>query len=355
MVKDLNSNQILSENLAYDHFNPHDAVRIMTFYTALRLSAGKTEEQMKLPENALEGEKELKSEGRIISGVDPKDEPHIEELFRLAATVRADDACVLLAIKTAGSVQAFVKAMNEQAVRLSMKHSRFTYPIAMPDQTTNAEDMLALIRALREEFPEESLYFSEEEFAFNGKTLKNPLALINPDDKSLSPLSLTKCCTFAGRWTRAEDKELPERELIFIFADPEGKQRIASKSPSVITACQADFESIELYEAGEIVGKIPVFEGQQPSVDVAAASSMRITLPRKRLIESGTLGMTLQIDHPRELSAPISKGMPAGKLKIFIDGLLAAQYEVVTAADVNRQNFFERVIPNKRNKEKANE
>ena len=82
---------------------------------------------------------------------------------------------------------------------------------------------------------------------------------------------------------------------------------------------------------------------------------MRITLPRKRLIESGTLGMTLQIDHPRELSAPISKGMPAGKLKIFIDGLLAAQYEVVTAADVNRQNFFERVIPNKRNKDQAND
>jgi D-alanyl-D-alanine carboxypeptidase (penicillin-binding protein 5/6) len=355
MVKDLDSKQVLSENLVDASFNPQDAVRLMTFYTALKTAAGRSDDLMKVQLNAKELEPALKEKGRVIAGIDPKDEPHIEVLLRLVATVGAEDAAILLADKVSGSVPSFVAAMNHHARALHMDHSLFSSPISAPEQRTTAGDLLLLIRALREEFPEESGYFAENEFSFDGKTLKNPLTVVNPDEKSLIPLSLNQCCMIAGIWTKAEDKELPARELHFVFVDQKEYKRVIDQASKVVTKCQTEFESIELYDAGTVISKIPVVEGEQPSVGIMVAKPVRITLPRKELIENGIKSIEIKLEHVQEIAAPVQKGRHAGILKIHRNGKLLAQYEAVTAEDVNRLNFFERIIQKKNENQKAND
>lgn len=355
MVKDLDSTQILSENRVEASFNPQDAVRLMTFYTALKTAAGKSEDQMKLELDAKTLEPALKEKGRVIAGVDPKDDPHVEVLLRLVATVGAEDAAILLADKVSGSVPSFVSAMNHHARELHMDHSLFSSPIAAPEQRTTAGDLLLLIRALREEFPEESGYFAENEFSFDGKTLKNPLTLVNPDEKTFIPLSLNQCCMIAGIWTKAEDKELPARELHFVFVDQKEYKRVIDLASKIVTKCQTEYESIELYDAGSVISRIPVVEGEKPVVGITVSKPVRITLPRRELIENGVKSIELKLEHATEISAPVRKGMHAGILKIYRNGKFLTQYQAVTAEDVNRLNFFERIIQRKNENQKSND
>ncbi len=349
IVQDKDSKQVLSQNQEQKQFNPQEAVRLMTFYTALKEAAGKSDDQLKAPDDALQNQPSLQEKGRVLVGVDPKENQGLEELLRLTATLGADDAALLLAIKVSGTVPAFVQAMNRTAQELKMGQSLFTAPIASPDQKTSAGDLALLIKALREEFPEESAYFAEEDFAFNGKTMKNPLTVINPDDKSFHPVALSSCCLVAGLWQRGQDKDLADREMIFVFHDIGEKGKNLAQSSKILTSCQADYESIELFEAGDVIGKIPVKEGQQPYVNVAASSSVRVTLARKDIIEKGIQGIKMEIEHNPEIAAPIRKGMRVGALNIYLDDKLIATYDAVTAEDVNRQNFFERVLPKKHN------
>ena len=350
MVKDLDSAQVLSEHEPDESFNPREAVRLMTLYTALKAAAGKAEESMKIREDALDLEPALKEEGRVRVGVDPKEELHLEVLLRLVAPVGAEDAAVVLASKVSGSVRAFVAAMNKQARALHMEHSLFSSPIAAPEQRTTANDFLLLIRALREEFPEESAYLAEEEFSFEGQTLKNPFTLINPDDKSIIPLTLNRCCMLAGIWTRGGDRQLPARELHFVFVDRMNRSRELDQSSKILTQCQTEFESIELYDAGTVIGRLPVKEGVKSSVDITVSKPVRVTLPRKELLENGVKDLAINLEHAPEIPAPVQKGMFAGVLKIYRNDTLITEYDAVTAEDVDRLNFFERITQKKTKK-----
>lgn len=74
----------------------------------------------------------------------------------------ANDVAVMIAEKLSGSSAQFAQDMTKTAKRLGMSNSRFYNPHGLPHpgQVTTARDMAILAKALIDEYPEHSYFFS---------------------------------------------------------------------------------------------------------------------------------------------------------------------------------------------------
>lgn len=95
-------------------------------------------------------ERAASSVGRVgISrlGLETGERITVEQLLYALLLQSANDAALALAEHVSGSVEAFVKAMNAQAARLGMRHTRFYSPNGLDDRGySTAQDLVRLTR-----------------------------------------------------------------------------------------------------------------------------------------------------------------------------------------------------------------
>jgi D-alanyl-D-alanine carboxypeptidase len=87
----------------------------------------------------------------------------------------ANDVAVMVAETVAGSEEAFVARMNEEAKRLGMTNSSFANPHGLPnnDQISTARDLGRLARAIIIEFPEYADMFTARSVQVKDKVLRS--------------------------------------------------------------------------------------------------------------------------------------------------------------------------------------
>jgi len=107
-------------------------------------------------------------------------EVELEELIKGMAVVSANDASVAVAEHVGGSVECFVKMMNEKARKLGMRHSRFKNPNGLPaeGQVSTARDIIRLARAYIRDFPEALHLHSMQHYTFREVTQENLNSLL---------------------------------------------------------------------------------------------------------------------------------------------------------------------------------
>jgi D-alanyl-D-alanine carboxypeptidase (penicillin-binding protein 5/6) len=103
----------------------------------------------------------------------------LDLLLAGVAAVSGNDAAIAVAEYVGGSVDAFVKLMNERASVMGMKNTTFKNPNGLPaaGQFTTARDMLTLSKSYIENHPEALRYHSILSIKHGGvvNTNKNPL------------------------------------------------------------------------------------------------------------------------------------------------------------------------------------
>ena len=107
-------------------------------------------------------------------------EAALEDLIKGMAIVSANDASIAIAEHIGGSVNGFVKMMNDKAQVLGMKHSHFINPNGLPakGQVTTARDILILSHAYIRDFPEALQLHSMQEYTYHDITQHNSNTLL---------------------------------------------------------------------------------------------------------------------------------------------------------------------------------
>jgi len=92
----------------------------------------------------------------------------------------ANDVAVMVAETVAGSTEAFVQRMNEQAQRLGMTRTHFDNVNGLPDeqQFTTARDLAKLARAIIVEFPQYADLFSEMQVQVGNRLIRGHNGLL---------------------------------------------------------------------------------------------------------------------------------------------------------------------------------
>jgi D-alanyl-D-alanine carboxypeptidase (penicillin-binding protein 5/6) len=248
-----------------------------------------------------------------------------------------NDASKALAEHIAGSEPAFAELMNQQAARLGMKDTHFKNATGLPDPAhlTSAYDMAILARSIIRDSAHYYPIYSEKEFTYNKIRQGNRNALLYTDP-TVDGLK-TGHTEEAGYCLVSSSKRNGMR-LIAVVLGTKSMQERADQSRALYSWGFANFENVQPYKAGTILGTPRVWFGKAEQVKVGLASDINLTLAHG---DRNRLQAAMQM--LPAVNAPLAKGQAVGTLTLTLDGQVVASQNIVAMEPVEEAGFFTRL------------
>lgn len=333
LIQDVQSGQILSSSHEKEKIEPASLTKLMTAYiTFSALKDGK----IKLDQMVTVSKKGYEQEGSRMY-LDPRTPARIEDVIKGMIVQSGNDASVTLAETVAGSEEAFVLLMNDQAQRLGMNSTRFANCTGLPDDKmyTTATDLATLSRALMNDFPQFYPYYSIKSFTYNNipQPNRNTLLFKDPNVDGLK----TGHTKSAGYNLIASNKRNGRRVLSVVVGTKSMAAREVESSKLLNWVLQS-FETPKLYDAGQVVSKAKVYKGKKNELGVGFLSPVYATVPLTKTSEISPILETYQ-----PVVAPVKKGQKIGTLKVMHKDVLLYEIPAVALDDVEEAGFFGRI------------
>ncbi len=318
VVYDFETWQQLYAKNADQTMAPSSMTKIMTAYVIFEaLSAGEIalEDRFRISSNAYR-----RPGSTMWLGLDTR--ISVDDLLRGLIVQSGNDAAVALAEGLSGSVSNFVARMNTVAARLNMRNTRFVNPSGLvdagrgPHNTSTANDVAVLSRALIRDFPQFYPYFSETEFTFSGIRQENRNLLLGGRLRVDGIKTGYTAQGDYGQATSAFDPETGRRIVVVI----NGASTIAVRkreTERLVEFGLREFTNHEIFSPGQVVGYAPVWLGVEDRISLIVKRRLRRTL-RVDAIHNmqGTL-----ILYSSPLNAPVVEGQVVGRLFYFSLGM----------------------------------
>jgi D-alanyl-D-alanine carboxypeptidase (penicillin-binding protein 5/6) len=262
----------------------------------------------------------------------------VENLIQGMVVQSGNDATVALAEHVAGTEPTFVQMMNAYAKRLGLTGSHFTNAAGMPDPDhyMTARDSATLARAVINEFPEYYKWDSQKEFTWNGITQQNRNGLLWRDP-TVDGVKTGHTET-AGYCLIASAKRDGMRLVSVVLGTDSMKAR-EDASAALLGYGFNFYETKRIYGAGQPLTTARVWKGAQSEVGLALKSDLYVTGQRGRI---GSVQAEFEL--PAHIKAPLAAGTAVGKVKIVVEGLPVATYDLYPAQDVPAGGIFRRAL-----------
>ena len=334
IVTDLHSKQTLASNNADTPIEPAALTQMMTAYLAFKALENGTlqADQMLTVSNV-----GWKVEGSRMF-LDPKVPVSVSDLIKGTTIQSANDAAITLAEAIGnGSIDEFVKQMNEEAKRLGMKHTHFNNPtgISSNGHVSTVGDLAILAAALINDYPKYYPLFANKSFKYNNIEQPNRNLLLYRDS-SIDGLK-TGYSEGVGYHLAASSKR-NNRRIVSILAGAESTEARASESSKLLNWSLQAFDTPKLYNGGEVISQVKVYKGSTKAVDIGFLDDVYITIPHDTGKNVKPILETLQ-----PVLAPIEKGQVLGKLKVMKDGKIIAEKDVVALTSVEEGSWLRRM------------
>jgi len=277
----------------------------------------------------------------------PNEQVSVENLLHGIITLSGNDASVVLAECIAGTEEAFVGQMNEQARRLGLTNSRFGTANGWPDEGrtyVSARDLAMLARAEIEHYPDlYKKFYGQTSFTW-GKTLgsgqditqanRNPILGKVPGADGLK----TGHTVEAGYgFTGSADQN--GRRLIEVLAGLPSWNARVQESTRLIQWGFGAWQAKPLFQQGAKVGSAKVQLGSESEVPLVAPRNLAVTVPAG--LSTGSIQTKIRYNGP--LVAPIAKGQEVAQLVVTTGDTPPQIVPLVAGEDVGRAGFFGRI------------
>lgn len=171
LVFDVRTGEVLHAKNPGAVWYPASLTKLMTAYLTFKaMKAGKV-----TPGQVLTASKLASAQHPSKIGIRPGGKISVETALEALIVRSANDIAVVLAEGVGGSLENFVRRMNETAQSLGMTGTYFANPHGLPDvrHKTTARDMGLLARSLLREFPEHRALFSKTYVRIGKRRLRN--------------------------------------------------------------------------------------------------------------------------------------------------------------------------------------
>ncbi len=263
----------------------------------------------------------------------------VRELMKSVAVCSANDSCVALAERIAGSEAGFIERMNARAKELGAENTLFANCTGLPrdPQYSCARDVARMLQAL---------LTHEDYFRFSQVWLED---FSHPDGRTTSITNTNKLVRFyegcdggktgftneAGFCLAATAKRADMRVIAVVIGGESSKSRFAAVS-ELFDYAFANYESCTLLHAGEAIEeKARVAGGTETEVGVCAKEDLRYV---RRRGEKGEYRIEISLD---ELKAPVAAGQTAGRATLYEGNVEIASAALGAAEEVRRMRWWD--------------
>ncbi|MCC6922183.1 MAG: D-alanyl-D-alanine carboxypeptidase [Nitrosomonas sp.] len=332
MLSDYQSGQVLASKNAHERVEPASLTKLMTAYivfSALKQNRVRLDQVVPVSNRAW----------RMIGSrmfIEPNKDVTVDELIRGMIVQSGNDACIALAEIVAGSEEAFVQLMNQEAQRLGMKDTHFmnTTGLPHPDHYTSVHDLTLLAVAIIRDFPEFYPLYSLKEYTYNNITQpnRNRLLWLDPHVDGMKT-GWTKTAGYCLITSAKRDK----RRLISVIMGTKSAGERSKESQRLLNYGFQFYDTVHLYKKGEVLTSIELWKGSQDEFKAGFDADVYFSIPKG---QADNLKATMEYKQP--LIAPVSAGQEVGSVKFTLNDQLVEIYPLVALEEVGEGNFVER-------------
>jgi len=262
----------------------------------------------------------------------------IENLIRGVIIQSGNDACIAIAEGLSGSEEAFAEEMTRRGRELGLKQATFRNSTGWPDpdHRMTAIDLATLARHHIYDLGDYYHYYSEPEFTWNGitQTNRNPLLYFN-----MGVDGLKTGHTEESGYGLVASAERNGRRLILVTNGLSSERERAEESERLLQWGFREFESYELFVAGEVVENAEVWQGTYDLVPLVVAEEVKLILTR-----AARRDMTVTVNFDGPVPAPIRAGQEIGTLVISAPDTPTNTFPVYAGANVDQIGLFGRAV-----------
>jgi serine-type D-Ala-D-Ala carboxypeptidase (penicillin-binding protein 5/6) len=326
IVIDYNSGQVLFAKEPDKRIPTASMSKIMTAYVVYEyLRDGKAKFDDMLPVS-----KEAWQTGGSKMFVPYPGQVSIDDLLQGMIIQSGNDACIVLAEGLAGSQQAFVEKMNEEAQRIGLKDSHFADVNGLPadDHYMTARDLSTLATHYITDFPQYYRYEAVKEFTYNGIKQGNRNPLLYQD---LGADGIKTGHTDEAGYGLVGSALRNGRRVIMVLTGMESMQHRAQESEKVLEWAYREFEDVTVAKAGTPVDLAPVWLGENATVPAGVAKDAIITVPH-----AARHGLKVVALYDGPVKAPVTQGEQIGRLEVTAPDIDPVEIPLVAMTPVER-------------------
>jgi serine-type D-Ala-D-Ala carboxypeptidase (penicillin-binding protein 5/6) len=345
-MKDLASGAVLYNKGGQTRIPPASMAKMMTAHVAFRLiQTGDLKLDTKFTVRPETWQKWHGPSAGSTMFLSAGEQVSVENLLHGIVTLSGNDACVVLAEGIAGTEQAFVALMNEEAKRLGLKNSNFGNSNGWPDEGVTyvtAEDLASLAEATVEETPDlYKRFYAARSFTW-GKTMggqdiqqgnRNPiLGRIAGADGLKTGHTQEAGYGFTG------SAEQDGRRLVMVVAGLSTFNGRISESVRFMDWGFKAWKAQPLFKKGQTVETAEVQLGSATSVPLVAPRDMAVTLPR-----TASTNISVKVVYKGPIKAPIAKGQRIAQLIVSTPDTPPQILPLVAGETVDEAGIFGRM------------
>jgi D-alanyl-D-alanine carboxypeptidase (penicillin-binding protein 5/6) len=333
VLKDPLSGRIIMEHNSHERLPPASLTKMMTAYIVEReLDEGRIAMTDMVPISVKAwrtgGSRTFVREGTQVS---------VEDLLKGVIIQSGNDASVALAEFVAGSEDAFVDIMNQQARQLGMNNTNFENASGLPhpNQYSTAYDLALLAKAIIEDYPENYPLYAVKSFTYNNIRQPNRNSLLWRDE-SVDGLK-TGHTEEAGYCLVASAKRDNTRLIAAVMGASSAEVR-AREVQKMLNYGFRYYETERLFRAGQELVDAKVWGGKSDQISVGLAEDVFVTIPRGA---RDKLESTVDLDSV--IKAPIKVGDELGRIQVMLDGEVLVDEPALALTDVQQGGVFKRL------------
>ena len=265
----------------------------------------------------------------------------VSELLKSIVVCSANDSCVAMAEKIAGSESLFVEKMNERAKALGMDNTLFANCTGLPKepQYSCAKDVAVMLKELlaHEKYYEYGQVWMDKFQHPAGRytEITNTNKLVRYYDGCDG--GKTGFTNEAGFCLAATAKRKDMRIISVVIGEENSKNRFEDVR-TMFDYAFANYLTTPLFMAGEALEeKVVVEGGKQKFISVCPERSVYAFSKRGEKAE-----YSFDIDHLKA-RAPLKIGDNVGELIVYKDGVEIEKVALLAASDVKKANIFDRI------------
>ncbi|MEX2476211.1 D-alanyl-D-alanine carboxypeptidase family protein [Marinobacter sp.] len=327
------SGKVLMDENSNERLPPASLTKMMTAYIVEReLDEGRISmsDMVPISVNAwqTEGSRTFVQEGTTVS---------VENLLKGVVIQSGNDASVALAEFIAGSEEAFVDIMNQQAQLLGMKSTRFKNATGLPapDHFSTANDLALLAKAIINDYPENYPLYAEKHFTYNNIRQPNRNSLLWRDN-SVDGLK-TGHTEEAGYCLVASAKRNDTRMIAVVMGTDSTRAR-AQEVQKMLNYGFRYYESETLFGAGQELIEARIWGGRDDELAVGVTEEVNVIIPRG---SRDSLESTVDLDSV--IKAPIKVGDELGRVQVKLGDDVIVDQPVLALSDVPEGGLFKRL------------
>ena len=334
ILVDTLSGQTLGAANSDERRDPASLTKLMTAYVAFGALRAKTITPSQMVQVSQQA---WKAEGSRMF-IEPRKAVSVDELLHGVIIQSGNDASIAVAEAVAGTEDAFVTRMNEEAGRLKLTATHFTNATGLshPQHYSTARDIARLAAALIRDYPEFYPLYSQKEFRYNNITQSNRNRLLWTDPYVDG---VKTGHTDAAGWCLVASAKRGDRRLVSVVLGAASDSSRAAESQKLLNWGFQAFDTVALYQSGKPVTTLRVWKGATRDVNAGFVADRYLTLPKGK---ADKLALTLESREP--LIAPVLSGQPVGVVKVALEGQAIAEFPMIALDEVPLANLFGRAV-----------